>query len=152
MAEYCNDGVILAQVMLEHLNEWPDKPAEILLGDLEKRPPSMMLQELAAAEVRRRYVNRSYIGVWPFAVYIRIEAKDTNARFQATGALHALNDWLNEKDDAGNYWHLPMIDRHRTATSITMTMLPAIAERFEKGIEDYQALFELEYKYTERRN
>lgn len=148
---YCNDGVILADVMLDHINSWPDKPAACVLEDLDVEAPAMILQQLAGAEVKRRYINRSYIGSWPFAVYVRVDAEDTAARRDAAAILHDLNKWFNERTAAGEYWHLPKIDPQRTATQITMTSLPAIAERFDNGAEDYQAIFELEYKYTERR-
>lgn len=148
---YCNDGVILARVMLDHINTWPKRPADCVLEDLDVEPPSLVLQQLAGAEVKRRYINRSYIGAWPFAIYVRVNAEDTAARLDAAAILNELYKWLTEKKESGEYWHLPIIDPERTATQITMTSLPAIAERFENGAEDYQAIFELEYKYTERR-
>lgn len=147
---YTADGVYIADVMLQHLNSWPKKPADVILEDIGKDAPSMMLQQLSAAEVRKTYVNGSYIGVWPFAVYIRINAEDTASRLDATGCLRELAKWLDEKDDRGTFIHLPIIDSEKTATRIQMTSSPSIVGRMEDGIEDYQALFELEYKHHRR--
>jgi hypothetical protein len=136
--------------MLDHINSWPNKPAACVLEDLDAREPCLILQQLAGAEVKRRYITGSYVGSWPFAVYARVNAKDTAARLDASKILHDLNKWFNERNRIGEFWHLPKIDPDRTAIKITMTTLPAIAERFDSGVEDYQAIFELEYKFTER--
>ena len=145
-----SDGVYIAKAMKTLLNSWPDKPAPILLEDLGKEATSMMLQQLAAAEKRREYVNGSYVGVWNFAVYIRIEAEDTESRLDATGSLQALADWLQETDSQGCFAHLPVIDDRRVASKIEMTSSPSLVARMEDGTEDYQAVFSLEYKATRR--
>lgn len=147
---YTTDGIILAKVMRDHLNGWPNKPTEIKLEDLGKTVPSMMLQQLSAAEKLKQYVNGSYIGVWNFAVYIRIAGDDTASRLDAVACLSDLGKWLTEQNDRGNYKRLPNIDGDRVATSIRMTASPSIAVRYENNVEDYQALFALEYKYSRR--
>ena len=47
---FTSDGVYIAKSVKDHLNTWEKKPADILLEDFEKEAPSMMLQQLAAAE------------------------------------------------------------------------------------------------------
>jgi len=149
---YCNDGVMLAKVIRDHINEnWKQKPAKIVLGDFAQSPPSLMLQELAHAEVVRPYINGSYIGQWSFAVYMRINAEDSAARLSASTALNELAEWFRMKDASGAFLNLPVIDRYRTATKIDMSTTPALAAQFDGGIEDYQAVYQLEYKYSNRR-
>lgn len=149
---YCNDGVMLAKVIRDHINEkWHEKPATLILGDFAQGVPSLMLQELAHAEIIRPYINGSYIGQWSFAVYMRIDAEDSAARLSASAALNELAEWFREKDTRGAFIHLPIIDRQRTATKIEMSTAPALAAQFESGIEDYQAIYRLEYKYSNRR-
>lgn len=143
---FTNDGVLIAKVMRDHLNTWQKRPANFLLEDLGKEAPSLMLQQLSAAEKKKSYINGSYIGVWNFAVYFRVNALDTASRLDAVGCLEELANWLQEKNDKGAYAHLPQIDQFRTATKIETTSTPSIAARYEDGTEDYQALFTLEYQ------
>ena len=111
----------------------------------------MMVQQLASVEVKKRYINGSFVGEYPFAVYIAVEAEDTEARFDALAVLNDLGLWLSEKDDTGNYKNLPDLGDDRKAIQITATSTPSIAARLENGVEEYQALFALEYKYSPRR-
>ncbi len=143
---FTNDGVLIAKVMKNHINTWGEKPTNIFLEDFGKDVPSMMIQQLSAAEKKKIYVNGSYIGVWNFAVYLRISAIDTASRLDAIGCLDELSSWLQTMDDNGAYVNLPVIDSYRKATKIEMTTTPSIAARYEDGTEDYQAIFSLEYK------
>lgn len=146
MAIYTNDGIYLAAVMRDHLNSWEDRPADFMLEDLGTKVPSLMLQQLASAEKKKAYVNGSYIGTWSFAVYIRVNGRDTNTRLDATATLIDLAKWLTFQSDSGAYVNLPFIDRQRRATKIEMITTPSIAARYDGGIEDYQAVFQLEYQ------
>ena len=143
---FTNDGVLIAKVMKDHLNGWPKKPVTIMLEDLGKEVPSMMLQQLAAAEKKREYVNGSYIGVWNFALYIRVSGNDTASRLDAIGCLNEAAEWLMQKDEDGSFSNLPAIDDGRIATKIEMSSTPSLAARYEDGTEDYQAIMSLEYK------
>ena len=106
-----------------------------------------MLQQLATSTKKKIYVNGSYIGEWKFALYIRIEAKDTASRLDAFGVLNAVNQWFSETDEDGAWVNLPIIDDKRTATKVEMLSSPSIAARYADGTEDYQAIFTLEYIY-----
>ena len=143
---FTNDGVLIAKVMRDHLNSWSKKPAEIKLEDLGKKAPSMMLQQLSSAEKVKSYVNGSYIGVWRFAVWIRVEAEDTASRLDAIAVLTELAEWLGETDESGDFKNLPVIDERRIATGFSMPATPSIAARYDDGTEEYQAIMSLEYK------
>lgn len=143
-----NDGVYLAKVMRDHLNTWVDKPCTFLLEDLGREAPSLMIQQLAAAEKKRTYVNGSYIGVWTFAVYMRINGVDTSTRLNALKVLDDLYAWLSKRDDKNVFINLPTIDSARSATQIIMPNTPSVAAKYEDGTEDYQAVYQLEYKYS----
>lgn len=149
---YNNDGVILAKVVRDHINEhWHSKPATVVIGDFAQEPPSLMLQELAHAEVTRPYIDGSYVGQWSFAIYVRVNAEDTAARLSASAALTELAEWFRMMDNRGAFVNLPVIDRNRTATKIEMSTTPALAAQYDGGVEDYQAVYQLEYKYSNRR-
>lgn len=143
---FTNDGVLIAKVMKDHLNTWSKKPSEIKLEDFDKKAPSMMLQQLSSAEKIKQYVNGSYIGIWKFAVWIRVKAEDTSSRLDAIAALTELAKWLSEIDENGYYKNLPVIDEKRNITGFSMPSTPSIAARYEDGTEDYQAIMSIEYK------
>lgn len=143
---YTDDGVYIAGSLNDHLNTWPDKPCEIRLEDFSKSPPSMMMQQLSGSYKLRSYVDGSYIGEYPFAVYVRIAGDDTESKLDATGCLLGLAKWLNERNDDGTKKNLPVLTDGRKAIKITMESLPSLAIRFDDGTEDYQALFKMQYK------
>lgn len=148
MAEkiYTKDGIQIGKVMRDLLNTWEAKPCRILFEDLGKDCPSIMLQQMTAAEKVKQYVNGSYIGIWNFSIYVRINEADTAKRFDAIAVLEDLAKWLTEQDERGVYQRLPELGDKMTATKIEMTAIPSIAMRYENGVEDYQAMFALEYR------
>ena len=140
---YENETVYVAKVMKDYLNTWDKKPCEILLEDFSKNPPSMIMQQLSGSVKKKEYVNGSYMASFPFAVYVRVNAIDTASKLDATGVLNGLGRWLATNE-------LPDLDETMEARKIEMTALPSLALRHENGVEDYQALFELEY-YVRRK-
>lgn len=144
---FTNDGTYIAQAVLELINEWEKKPCPVKLDDLGERPPAMAIQPLQRAEIVRKYVDGSYIGVFAFSVYIRVSANDTASRLDATGVLNALADWLCEANpETREYKRLPTLDANTQPTQIEMTATPSISVRYDNGFEDYQTIFELQYK------
>ena len=133
-------NTVIAQAMLTLLNEWPDKLAKITLDLLDKPSSSMCLQQLSGTVVEKRYVDGSFIGIWPFAIYVRTNGQDTAQRIRVVKTLEALCEWMEDNTQ------LPNIGDNRQALTIEMTALPALAVRYEDGADDYQALFGLKYK------
>lgn len=148
---YESDNTLIPRAIRDHLNSWPDKPVDISVEDAGKSLPAMMLQQLAAAERKKTYINGSYIGVVNFAVYVAIDAEDTASRLDAMAVLSDLGAWLCERDESGHNTHLPVLDDERKATSISITSTPSMSARLDNGVEEYQALFALEYKFSPRR-
>lgn len=148
---YEPENILISRIVRDHLNTWPNKPAEIKAEVSGPEAPAMMVQQLASVEVKKRYINGSFVGQYAFAVYIAVEAEDTEARFDALAVLNDLGLWLSEKDETGNYKNLPKLGDDRKAVQITVSSTPSIAARLENGVEEYQARFELEYKYSPRR-
>ncbi len=148
---YVPENLLIPKVMRDHLNTWDKKPVEISAEEAGKTVPAMMIQQLASVEKKKQYINGSFIGVFNFAVYVAINGEDTASRLDAMAVLNDLGMWLSEMDETGNYTHLPDLGEDRKAIQITMTSTPSIAARLENGVEEYQALFALEYKYTPRR-
>lgn len=131
---------MIAEAVLAHLNTWPDKPCKIQLEKLDKSPSgfSMSLQRLSGTVISRKYIDGSFVGLWPFAVYVRTSAVDTSKHLEAAGHLSSLNTWLRSNLP-------PALSVGQTPSSIEMTSLPSIAGAYEDGNVDYQAVFHLKY-------
>lgn len=142
---YQSDNILIPRVMRDHINTWENLPVSIKLEDTDKSVPSMMIQQLASTAKKRKYVDGSYVGLFNFAVYIAIDGEDTASRIDALAVLSDLGEWLSEKDEDGQFAHLPELGPGRRAMSITISSTPSIAARHETGVEEYQALFVLEY-------
>ncbi len=132
---------LIAKAIYDHLNQWPQKPCQIRLEMMDKAPIAftMSMQQLSGTRILRRYIDGSFTGAWPFAVYVRMAASDTAKKFDAVSLLETLNQWLMTQP-------VPDLGTGRTATQFEMTSLPSIAATYEDGSTDYQAIFQLEYK------
>ncbi len=132
---------LIAKAIYDHLNQWPEKPCQIRLEMMDKAPIAftMSMQQLSGTRILRRYIDGSFTGAWPFAVYVRMAASDTAKKFDAVSLLETLNQWLMTQP-------VPDLGTGRTATRFEMTSLPSIAATYEDGSTDYQAIFQLEYK------
>ena len=132
---------LIAKAIYDHLNQWPQKPCQIRLEMMDKAPIAftMSMQQLSGTRIMRRYIDGSFTGAWPFAVYVRMSASDTAKKFDAVSVLETLNQWLMTQP-------VPDLGTGRTATRFEMTSLPSIAATYEDGSTDYQAIFQLEYK------
>ena len=74
------EPMAIARRMLDHINAWENKPASFTLENIEKKAPAAMILQLATSGKLRTYINGSYIGVWSFAVYLRLNKADTSAK------------------------------------------------------------------------
>ena len=120
------------------LNTWEDKPANIAFDDFGKAPPGMTFQPMSGTLKERKYVDGSYIGVYPFAVVLRISGDDTAERIDAHAALSALGTWAAETAP-------PELGDGRTATEFDPST-PAKTAVYEDGTEDYQIIITMKYR------
>lgn len=127
----------ISKAVLDHLNTWPAKP-KVIGTKLEKDTISLMMQPLPGEKKLRKYIDGSFIGGWPFAVYIRIPGKDTASRLDANQKLTELSDWLEANP-------LNSIGLGITEAKFYTTSLPSQAAQFDNGTEDYQVILQLQY-------
>lgn len=131
----------IAQAVLAYLNTWREKPCEISFELAVRKSISMKMQPLSATVIKKKYITGSFVGDWPFAIYVRINKGDTASRANAMRTLDELGRWISTQ-------HLPSIGANRTANKVEITGLPSIAVANEDGSEEYQALYCMEYKQT----
>jgi hypothetical protein len=130
-----NDNTIW-RILLDHLNAWPDKPCEILYDKFEKDPPTMRMQQLTGTVVERKYVNGSFIGLYPFALALRIGGQDTEERLNASDTLNSLMGWLDANP--------PDLGESRTFYKFEATT-PSQNAVYEDGSEDYGVTVTMRY-------
>lgn len=97
------------------------------------------MQPLPGAGKVREYVTGSYIGQFPFALFLRIDGSDTKSRLGALETLNKAAAWLTSAQ-------LPTISEDITAQRFELTSLPAQAAVYDDASEDYQAIFRFTFK------
>lgn len=130
--------ITIGKAVFELLNTWNGKPAPFLFEKFEKEPPSMMFQQLSGTVVTRKYISGSYMGEYPFAVFVRVNGADTQSKFDATQTLQDLSDWIITQEP-------PNIGTERTASEFVVTTTPSKSAIYDDGTEDYQVTIILKY-------
>ncbi len=126
----------IAKKLVDFLNTWEEKPTEILFEHFTKGA-CMVFQQLSGTVVDRKYINGSYLGSFPFAVYVRTDGSDTKSRLDATAVLYSLVNWLKSQEP-------PDIGENRIASEFETTT-PSQAGVYEDGTEDYQITLTLNF-------
>jgi hypothetical protein len=99
-----------------------------------------MLQQLTGEVRTRSYIDGSYIGQYPFALYMRISGEDTKERLDVIKSLMNFGGWIESSPP-------PILSGNNIAQNIKMTALPSKISVYENGSEDYQVIFSLQYKH-----
>lgn len=132
------EQLAIARKMLDHINAWENRPAKFTLENIEKTAPASMILQLATSGKLRTYINGSYIGVWSFAVYLRLNKADTSVKLDVLDLYEDLLAYFESAD-------LPILGDGMTATKIELLTTPSLAASYDNGTEDYQATYRLVY-------
>ena len=128
----------IAEALLKWLRTCPYMPEGMKLAYQNLGDSSgMSLHTLKGTIKRKEYVDGSYEGYYPFAIYLRDMPDSTNTRLECTDILDKIGAWV---DDQEVY---PELDDNRIINSIDMVSNATLVKRFENGVEDYMATFEL---------
>ena len=129
----------IARSMIDYLNEWSNKPARFTLEGIAKEAPSATILQLPTSGVVKKYIDGSYIGMYNFAVYIRLNKADTSQKLEVLDLYDDLMEYF--KSDAK-----PDLGEGATTRYFELLSTPALAVRYDDGSEDYQASYRLVYK------
>lgn len=128
----------IAEAVLKWLRTCPDMPSNMTLAYQNLGDNSgMSLHTLKGTVKRTVYVDGSYEGIYPFAIYLRDTPDSTNTRLECTDILDTIGSWVDEQDI------YPELDDNRIINSINQVANATLVKRFENGVEDYMATFEL---------
>lgn len=128
----------IAEALLKWLRTCHSIPSDITLSYQNLGECSgMSLHTLKGTVKRKEYVDGSYEGYYPFAIYFRDMPDSTNTRLECTDILDKIGSWVDEQYD------YPELDDNRIINSINMVSNATLVKRFENGVEDYMATFEL---------
>lgn len=133
-----NGDSSIAKKLHTWLNSWADAPTSIAFDDFSKDPPCMTFQPMSGTLVERKYIDGSFIGVYPFAVSMRISGDDTAERIDAHATLSALGEWAKDSEP-------PELGEGRTVTEFDPST-PAKTSVYDNGAEDYQIIITMKYR------
>nr|DAR05082.1 MAG TPA: Minor capsid protein from bacteriophage [Caudoviricetes sp.] len=105
-------------------------------------PPSLMLQQLAGTVKSEEDILGGYTAQFPFAIYYKVQAEDTNERIHATGTLNEIGRFFDAQTLQS---HFPDLGENRVVSRISIESFPNLIERNENGEETYQAIYQMEY-------
>lgn len=128
----------IAKALLDWLRTCPSMPSNMKLAYQNLGDNSgMSLHTLKGTVKREEYVDGSYEGYYPFAIYLRDTPDSTNTRLECTDILDTIGAWVDEQDT------YPELSDNRIIESINQVANATLIKRFENGVEDYMATFEL---------
>ena len=127
--------------LLDYINAIPGLPCKARLEELLS-PPSLMLQQLAGTVKSEEDILGGYTAQFPFAIYYKVQAEDTNERLHATGTLNEIGRFFDAQTLQS---HFPDLGENRVVSRISIESFPNLIERNENGEETYQAIYQMEY-------
>lgn len=128
----------IAKALLDWLRTCPDIPSDLKLTYQNLDNDSgMSLHTLRGTVKRTEYVDGGYEGYYPFAIYLRDVPDSTNTRLQCSSILDTIGSWVDEQRV------YPDITDDISVSEINWVANATLVKRFESGIEDYMATFEL---------
>lgn len=131
----------IAEALLHWLRSCPYKPSDLPLAYQSLGDSSgLSLHTLKGTVKNVEYIDGSYEGVYPFAIYLRASPDSTNARLDCTNILDTIGSWVDEQEG------YPELDDNRNIVSINQISNATLVKRFENGVEDYMSTFELVFE------
>ena len=131
----------IAKTLLNWLRTCPHIPSSLkldyqYLGDKS----GLSLHTLSGTIKRVEYIDGSYEGVYPFAIYLREVPDSNNTRLDCTDILDMIGSWVDEQNE------YPDLGNNRSILSIEQVANATLVKRFENGVDDYMATFELTFE------
>lgn len=132
----------IAKALLEWIRTCPDIPSDMKIAYqyLEDEQPCMSLHTLSGAVKRVVFVDDSYEGYYPFALYLRDSPDSNNTRIECMDTLDNIAEWIGTQES------YPSIGEGKYVYSINQVSNAILTKRFENGFEDYIVTFELIYE------
>lgn len=128
----------IAEALLKWLRTCPAMPSDMKLAYQNLGNDSgMSLHTLKGTVKRTEYVDGGYEGYYPFAIYLRDVPDSTNTRLYCSHILDTIGSWVDEQKV------YPEIADDILVSEINWVANATLVKRFENGVEDYMATFEL---------
>lgn len=128
----------IGKALLDWLRTCPNLPDSMKLAYQNLGDDSgMSLHTLKGTVKRTEYVDGGYEGYYPFALYLRDVPDSTNTRLECTDILDTIGKWVDEQEV------YPELENGCIINEINWVANATLVKRFENGVEDYMATFEL---------
>ena len=89
---------------------------------------------------REEYVDGGYQGYFPFAIYLRDSPDSTSTRLDCDEVIDSIGSWISEQED------YPSLGKNINIESLSQVTNSTLVKRFNNGVEDHFATFELIYE------
>lgn len=134
----------IIEILLPFLNGLPCVKQKINLEVLDKKSPSMCVQQIRGGSKYNFNVVGGYTADFPFALFYKAKANDTDSRLKATAILNDIG--LIFENITNDKQPFPALGLDKSCIKLEMTSSPANAGREDNGDEIYSAIYVLTYK------
>lgn len=130
----------IAETLLNWLRTCPYIPSGLKLDyQYLGNKSGLSLHTLSGTIKRVEYIDGSYEGVYPFAIYLRDIPDSNNTRLDCTDILDMIGSWVDGQNE------YPDLGDNRSVSTIETITNSTLVKRFENGVDDYMITFELIY-------
>ena len=130
--------------ILDFVNRIEGLPVEAIGLDEVDETPSMCIGTINGGGKGRFNVVGGYFADFPFALYLKINTKDTQSRIDAISVLTQIGVLFDEQTRKGE---LPELEGRDSSIKIEMISLPHQFGEDETGNRLYQAMCNLNYRH-----
>lgn len=142
---------LISQAIFLLVKECPAIPSQITVkyGDITNN--CIAIFAVPGATVKKRYINGTFIGQFPFILRYRSKPTTNEDRIQREETLNTISKWLSgEPIKVGDSEYVlseyPQITDDRKIQEIEQSQTAFIVDKADDGTVDHQVQLRLEYK------
>lgn len=141
----------ILKAVLELIKACPFRTVDVGFETLNKDGQSLGIYGISGAVVEKRYITGSFVGIVPFGIILRSNAKTDEQKLEKIEYLSKLSEWLNleEIEYRGIKYRLegyPALTGKRKILSIEQKTVPFKDNSNGAGDNDYAVKLEVRYK------
>lgn len=133
----------ISRVILAWLNQYPEKPVNLINFEFLDDTVSMALSSIQGAYKIRQYIGGGYQAQYQFKIIYRLFPSGPSGnddRLRAEELLNAMGDWLAENKES------LILGENIVVQRIQTNARASLFGRYEDGSEDHQILMTIIYE------
>lgn len=138
----------VSRKMLSWLNQYPDKPVDIIkFESLDADAPCMALSTIQATYITETDILGAYEAEYQFKVIYRLKPGNSmDKRLKADELLNQLGEWAKRKVTVDS--EPPELGENMQVLYVEPVTMSGLFARYEDGYEDHQILMRMAYKVS----